>query len=121
MKTIKIFFITIMTVFVSFSCKDAFDEKLDINVNPLAASSADPNAVLPYVITQYSNRKVTELGTRITDVSQLISANFNSPRNGATSIFLTGNTWNMMYTQVLGNLSLVKTLAFNNEKEDGGE
>lgn len=88
----------------SLSC----DEKLDINKNPLAATSADPNVVLPYVFVQYSNRKVTELGTRTLDVSQHMSANFNSPRRGNTSIFLTGNTWNMMYTQVLGNLALVE-------------
>ncbi len=85
------------------SCEDT----LDINTNPLAATSADPNAVLPYVFVQYSARKVTELGTRICDVSQYISNTFNSPNRGSTSIFLTGNTWGMMYNQVLGNLSLI--------------
>ena len=104
MKRIKILILTAVVLFAGFSCEEA----LDINTDPLVASSADPNAVLPYVIVQYSNRKTTELGTRISDVSQYISANFNSPRNGATTSFLTGNTWNMMYTQVLGNLELVK-------------
>jgi len=104
MKNIKIVVLSILVLFTSLSC----DEQLDINTDPLVATSADPNVVLPFVIVQYSNRKVTELGTRTLDVSQHMSANFNSPRNGSTSIFLTGNTWNMMYTQVLGNLALVE-------------
>lgn len=104
MKNIKLLILTAVVLFAGFSCEEA----LDINTDPLAATSADPNAVLPYVLVQYSNRKVTELGSRIPDVSQYFSDTFNSPKNGTTSIFLTGNTWNMMYTQVLGNLSLVK-------------
>jgi len=86
------------------SCEDA----LDINQNPLAATTADPNVLLPFVLAQYSNRHTTELGTRIMDVPQHFSACFNSARNGNTSIFLTGNTWGMMYSQVLGNLLLVE-------------
>ncbi|MEQ8426163.1 MAG: SusD/RagB family nutrient-binding outer membrane lipoprotein, partial [Cyclobacteriaceae bacterium] len=86
----------------------ACDKALDINVNPLRASSADPNAVLPFVLTQFSNRNTTELGTRICDVYQNTSVTFNSPRRGATTSFLTGNTWNMLYVQVLGNLKLVE-------------
>lgn len=104
MKKIKILILTAVVLFAGFSCEEA----LDINTDPLAATSADPNAVLPYVLVQYSNRHVTELGSRIPDVSQYFSDTFNSPKNGTTSIFLTGNTWRMMYTQVLGNLSLVK-------------
>jgi len=91
-----------------FSPLSSCDSTLDINTDPLAATSADPNAVLPFVFVQYSSRKVTELGTRISDVSQYISNTFNSPNRGNTSIFLTGNTWGMMYNQILGNLSLVK-------------
>ena len=104
MKNIKIYILAIIALFTSFSCEKA----LDINTDPLAATSADPNVVLPYVLVQYSNRKSTELGTRTLDVSQHHSFNFNSPRNGNTSIFLTGNTWFMMYAQVLGNLALVE-------------
>lgn len=90
-------------MFSQYSC----EKTLDINTDPLVATSADPNAVLPYVFVQYSARKVTELGTRICDVSQYISNTFNSPNRGNTSIFLTGNTWGMMYNQILGNLSLI--------------
>lgn len=104
MKKIKITIFSTLILLSGLSCNDT----LDINTNPLAATSADPNAVLPYVFVQYSSRKVTELGTRICDVSQYISNTFNSPNRGSTSIFLTGNTWGMMYNQVLGNLSLVK-------------
>jgi hypothetical protein len=104
MKLLKISILSVLVFFISVSC----EKQLDINTNPLVASSADPNVVLPFVIVQYSNRKVTELGTRTLDVPQHLSACFNSPRNGATSIFLTGNTWGMMYTQVLGNLALVE-------------
>ncbi len=105
MKKIKIIMMLSVLMFNPLtSCEDT----LDINTDPLVATSADPNAVLPYVFVQYSSRKVTELGTRICDVSQYISATFNSPKNGAVSIFLTGNTWGMMYNRILGNLSLVR-------------
>ncbi len=104
MRYIKIFSFILASLLFSTSCQDA----LDINTNPLVASSADPNVLLPFVIIQYSNRHTTELGTRIMDVPQHFSACFNSPRNGNTSIFLTGNTWGMYYTQVLGNLQLVE-------------
>lgn len=103
MKTIKILILTIFLGAFS-SCETS----LDINTDPLAATSADPNAVLPYTFVQYSSRKVSELGSRICDVSQYISDTFNSPALGNTSGTLTGNTWGMYYFQVLGNLSLVK-------------
>ncbi len=105
MKKIKIYIISLLLISVSFSC----DDTLDINKDPLAATSADPNVVLPYVIVQYSSRSVSELGTRITDVSQQISANFNSPLNGNVSSTLSGNTWSMMYALALGNLAQVES------------
>lgn len=104
MNFIKIFALSLLMLFTVSSC----DEALDINTNPLVASAADPNVVLPFVFVQYSNRHVTELGTRMMDVPQHFSACFNSPRGGNTTSFLTGNTWNMFYTQVLGNLQLVE-------------
>jgi len=104
MKYIKYLSLVLLVSFMTTSCEDA----LDINENPLAATTADPNVLLPFVMAQYSNRHVSELGTRIMDVPQHFSACFNSARNGNTSIFLTGNTWGMMYSQVLGNLLLIK-------------
>ena len=84
------------------------DDKLDINTDPFSAPSADPNALLPFVFGEYSARKVTDLGTRISDVSQYISNTFNSPNLGNVPIFLTGNIWTTWYTGALGNLSLVR-------------
>ena len=104
MKNYKYIIIFLILGMMSSSCEKA----LDINKNPLAATTADPNVLLPFVLAQYSNRHTTELGTRIMDVPQHFTACFNSPRRGATSIFLTGNTWGMMYSQVLGNLLLVE-------------
>ncbi len=104
MKYIKYLSLIFVLSFISTSCEDS----LDINNNPLAATTADPNVLLPFVLAQYSNRHVTELGTRIMDVPQHFTACFNSARQGNTSIFLTGNTWGMMYSQVLGNLVLVE-------------
>lgn len=104
MKNIKLYILSFFVLFMSLSC----EETLDINTDPLAATSADPNAVLPYVFVQYSARKTTELGTRIQDVTGHMAGNFNSPRNGSTTSFLTGNTWFMYYNQVLGNLQLVE-------------
>lgn len=103
-KLIIYIFIIPVLLLLPISCDDA----LDVNTDPLAATSADPNAVLPYVFTQYSNRKTTELGTRIIDVPQYFSATFNSPVLGSTTIFLTGNTWGMYYTLILGNLLLLE-------------
>jgi len=111
MKNIKIYILSFLMVAISFSC----EETLDVNTDPLAATSADPNAVLPFVLVQYSARKTTELGTRISDVPLHMSQCFNSPRNGNTTSFLTGNTWRMYYTEVLGNLLLVE----NDAKEAG--
>ena len=104
MKNIKYLFLLLIVGMFHSSC----DKALDINRNPLAATTADPNVLLPFVLAQYSNRHVTELGTRIMDVPQHFSACFNSARAGNTSIFLTGNTWGMMYSQVLGNLVLIE-------------
>ena len=104
MKKIYIYILTIAFLTMPMAC----DEALDINTDPLAATSAPPNSVLPFVFATYGNRKTTELGTRTTDVTQYLSATFNSPRNGSTSIFLTGNTWAIWYTDVLGNLILLE-------------
>jgi len=90
--------------FLGTSCNDV----LDVNQNPLAATTADPNVLLPYIFAQYSNRHTTELGTRMMDVPQHFSACFNSPRGGNTSSFLTGNTWFMYYNQMMGNALLIE-------------
>jgi hypothetical protein len=104
MKFIKYISLILVLCFFSTSCED----KLDINTNPLVATTANPNVLLPFVIAQYSNRHTTELGTRIMDVPQHFTACFNTGANGSTTSFLTGNTWNMMYTQALSNLVLVE-------------
>lgn len=91
---------------IPLSCAD----QLDINSNPLLASKADPNAVLPFAIVQYSNRTTTEIGTRMVDVYQHASATFNSPRAGGSDAggFLSSNQWGMLYAIVLPNLALVE-------------
>ncbi len=106
MKRILILMSAAIGLLLPISCS----EQLDINTNPLSASTADPNAVLPFVIVQYSNRKTTELGTRMHDVYQFISNTFNSPKTGGNTAggFLSGNFWGMLYTQALPNLTLVE-------------
>lgn len=104
MKFLKIFSLVLLIAVMATSC----EKSLDINTDPLVATSADPNAVLPFVFVQYSNRHTSELGTRMMDVPQHIGFCFNSPRAGATGSTITGNTWGMYYTQVLGNLALVE-------------
>lgn len=103
MKRISIYMLIVVMLFGAISC----EEKLDINTDPLAASS--PELILPAVLARYQSRKETELGTRIMDVSQHFSACFNSPRQGVTTSFLTGNTWGMYYTIMLGNLDVLET------------
>lgn len=104
MKKLSIYTLVAVMLCGAFSC----EEKLDINADPLAATSADPLTVIPYVQAAYMARKETELGTRIMDVSQHFSACFNSPRAGITTSFLTGNTWFMYYSLMLGNLVLLE-------------
>ncbi len=104
MKSIVTIFLIFSFLFVPMAC----DKELDINKNPLAATKADPNAILPFVIVQYSNRKITEVGTRMIDVWQNVSVTFNSGRDGTTPIFVAINSWTMLYTQVLSNLTLVE-------------
>jgi hypothetical protein len=99
---------SIIILSAAFTLSTLYSCSLDINTDPLAATSADPNAVLPFVFGENSARKVSELGTRICDVSQYISNTFNSPNRGAVSGTLSGNTWGVWYVSMLGNLSLVK-------------
>ncbi|MBX2964072.1 MAG: SusD/RagB family nutrient-binding outer membrane lipoprotein [Cyclobacteriaceae bacterium] len=107
MKRLLFFIPAIASLLMPISCSD----QLDINTNPLSASKADPNAVLPFVIVQYSNRKTTELGTRMHDVYQFFSNTFNSPKTGGNTAggFLSGNYWGMLYNQALSNLTLVES------------
>ncbi len=106
MKRLLIIFLSTAAMIIPLSCAD----QLDINTNPLTASSADPNAVLPFVIVQYSNRTTTEIGTRMVDVYQHASATFNSPKvgGGAAGGFLSSNQWGMLYAIMLPNLTLVE-------------
>lgn len=104
MKKISIYIAIVAVLFGAISC----EEKLDINSDPLASTLADPATIIPYTLVAYEARKQTELGTRILDVSQHVSACFNSPRAGITTSFLTGNTWFMYYNLVLGNLVLLE-------------
>ena len=103
MKRFFILYIAILCLTVS-SC----DDQLDINTDPLAATEANPNAVLPFIFAEYSARKTTELGTRTVDVIHHLGHTFNSPKGGNTTSFLTGNTWNVWYVNLLGNLVLIE-------------
>lgn len=103
MKQTSIYMLIAVMLFGTFSC----EEKLDINTDPLASS--EPELLLPAVLARYQSRKETELGTRILDVSQHLSGCFNSPRAGVTTSFLTGNTWGMYYTIMLGNLAVLES------------
>lgn len=100
--------LSILLIIAAFTTFTACDSVLDINEDPLAATEANPNAVFPFVFAEYSARKTTELGTRTCDVYQYYSNIFNSPKGGTTSSFLTGNTWAVWYTNLLGNLVLIE-------------
>lgn len=113
MKRITKYIIATVAIAFSLSIPFSCSDQLDINTNPLTASSADPNVVLPFVIVQYSNRKTTEIGTRMMDVWQHISNTFNSPKGGGNAAggFLSGNFWGMLYTTAVKNLVLVENEA----------
>lgn len=107
MNKMKHLYILSLAIFLAIFLP-ACTESLDINKDPLSATTADPNVILPFVFVQYSNRHITELGTRMMDVPQHFSACFNSPFEGTTDRLITGKVWEMMYTRVLGNLFLVE-------------
>ncbi|MBL7845324.1 MAG: SusD/RagB family nutrient-binding outer membrane lipoprotein [Cyclobacteriaceae bacterium] len=113
MKSMTKYFIVVMAMVVILTIPISCSDQLDINTNPLTASSADPNVVLPFVIVQYSNRKTTEIGLRMMDVWQHISNIFNSPKGGGNAAggFLSGNFWGMLYPQAIKNLVLVENEA----------
>ena len=87
----------------------ACDDTLDINTDPLAATEANPDLVMPFTQVVWVHNRVSEIATRMNDVPQYFSASFASPRNGGTtSGTLTNNVWLSKYTDVIGNLELVK-------------
>jgi len=103
----KRIYIVLSIAILCFSVSSC-DDQLDINTDPLAATEANPNAVLPFIFAEYSARKTTELGTRTVDVIHHLNHTFNSPKGGNTSSFLTGNVWNVWYVNLLGNIVLLE-------------
>lgn len=104
MKRLIFTFLGLSFLLLPFSCSN----ELDINRNPLAATTANPNALLPTLLVDYSNRRTTEIGSRCADVYQHVSATFNSPRLGSVASTLSGNMWSTWYQSILGNLSLIE-------------
>ncbi|MBZ0246713.1 MAG: SusD/RagB family nutrient-binding outer membrane lipoprotein [Cyclobacteriaceae bacterium] len=98
-------------VFLLLIAPMSCNEQLDINVDPLSASTADPNAVLPYILVQYSYRQTTEMNMRTLDVYQHTSQTVGSPRRGVPSNNTTGNTWDNLYNEVMGNTVLIEAEA----------
>ncbi len=107
MKSLRYFLIAALALAVTVSgC-----EITDINENPLAATSADPETVYPFVIvTLASNRTVENVQMQFhaqTWASSGAAGVFNDPEQYVISQFTTGNAYFAYYVTVIGNLQRI--------------
>jgi hypothetical protein len=88
------------------------DDALDINDDPLAATTADPDLIFPNVLVNFSNNRTIEVSGRMSNIVQ-----YNEPAFGTFgdmalgelgNTFLTGNTWSNYFTSGLKNLVLIE-------------
>ncbi|MEL6923390.1 MAG: SusD/RagB family nutrient-binding outer membrane lipoprotein [Bacteroidota bacterium] len=97
---------------VANSCQDGFDGVLDINDNPLAATSADANLLFPTALVQFSNNRTIEVSGRTSAIVQYTEPAFGVFGSyalcDAGNTFLVGNTWQQVYATTLKNLKLVE-------------
>ena len=102
-------FLLILTMGLFYSgCDDA----LDINEDPLAATSANPDLIFPEVLVNFSNNRTIEISGRMSNVVQYYEPAFGVFGDMALgelgNTFLTGNTWSNYYTNGLKNLFLIE-------------
>ncbi|MEM9847951.1 MAG: SusD/RagB family nutrient-binding outer membrane lipoprotein [Bacteroidota bacterium] len=96
-------------------CQDAFDNALDINDDPLAATSVDPNLLFPEILVNFSNNRTIEISGRTSAIVQYTEPAFGVFGDMALgelgNTFLVGNIWANNYTDCLKNLVLAETTA----------
>jgi len=107
MKLKKYIFIFFVIGLVTTSCEDL----LDINTDPLAATTAQADILLPGVIANIASNRVIEIGPGTNFFVQNWSSNgsagvFLNPERYTISPFTTGNTWSFNYINALSNLTL---------------
>lgn len=104
-----IYSIILLTVsFTYFGC----DGHLDINDDPLQATTANADLLFPEVMVNFSNNRTIEVTGRTGNVVQYYEPAFGVFGEAALgtggTIFLTGNSWANYYTTGLKNLVLAE-------------
>ena len=110
----RIFLLPLFVLALTFV---ACDDQLDINEDPLAATSVDANLLFPEVLVNFSNIRESELDARIGTI-----VDYYEPANGLqvlgdyqqglrSNTFLMGNVWSNIYTNVLKNVTLLERTA----------
>jgi len=108
-KNIFKLFTFLLFLFSATSCEDF----LDINENPLAASSADRNLLFPQVVVSYGANRTVEMKPGMNFFSQHMASSgsagvFLNPERYILSNFTTGNSWSNYYTSCLKHLFLIR-------------
>lgn len=99
-------FIVLAALMMS-SCEDL----LDVNTDPLVATSANANLLFPEVLVNLSNNRTVEVSLGSGTIAQHYEGAFGvfgDAALGVVSTFTSGNTWANHYTTGLKNLVLVE-------------
>ncbi len=107
MKIYKLLLISFTILVFASSCEDY----LDINVDPNAATAADPDLLIPAILSGISATRVIEANPGQSFYVQNWISNgsagvFLNPERYTISPFTTGNTWNAAYLNGNSNLQL---------------
>jgi hypothetical protein len=113
------FILAATLVVLNTGCEDAFDDALDINEDPLAATQVDPNLLFPEVLVNMSNNRTIEVSGRLGNIVHYYEPAltvFGTMAYGDLSnTFLVGNIWSNWYSTGLKNLVLAEQTAAANE------
>ncbi|MEL6122475.1 MAG: SusD/RagB family nutrient-binding outer membrane lipoprotein [Bacteroidota bacterium] len=108
MKNLILTVLVIASSFMYFGCDDA----LNINVDPLAATSANGDLLFTEVLVNLSNNRTIETTGRTAAIVQYVEPAFGVFGDMALgelgNTFLVGNVWSNLYSIGLKNLDLVE-------------
>ena len=96
----------------------ACEDLLDVNTDPLVATSANADLLFPDVLVSLSNTRTVEISLGSGTIAQHYEGAFGVFGNaalGTLSTFTTGNTWSALYLTCLKNLVLAEQEAASAE------
>lgn len=103
--------ILILIVIFSLGHLGCSDDILDVNDDPLVASSANADLIFPTVLVNLSNNRTIEISGTTGSILQYYEPIFSvigASALGQIGSFTTGNTWGNYYITVLKNLVLIE-------------